>query len=246
MNAELFLVIINLILISRLRLLFRDEGATARDIIIMGLIPTGILVLLSFNISWFLLLFYLIAAPFAMYRAEKRAENLNRNRILILVMHLVILGLLCSTVGTLQFNEFAKSGSEFIRNLFFPSLESDATGFFIVLLVLFGFLMVLNEMNIVLRYLLGVLNLESPMVETTKINKDEYNTGRVIGILERIFVFVFVLAGQYSAVGFILAAKGVTRFQEFKDRTFAEYVLIGTLISSLLAMAVAFIVEILV
>lgn len=246
MNAELFLVIINLILISRLRLLFRDDGAIVRDIIIMSLIPAGILVFLSLNISWFLLLLYLITAPFAMYRAEKRAENLNRNRILILAMHMVILGLLCSTVGTLQFNDFAMSGSEFIRSLFFPGLEYDAIGFFIVLLVLFGFLMVLNEMNIVLRYLLGVLNLESPMVETTKINKDEYNTGRVIGILERIFVFVFVLAGQYSAVGFILAAKGVTRFQEFKDRTFAEYVLIGTLISSLLAMTVAFIVKILV
>ncbi|HEX6982721.1 MAG TPA: hypothetical protein VF181_08160 [Balneolaceae bacterium] len=45
-----------------------------------------------------------------------------------------------------------------------------------------------------------------------QFDEGEYNTGRLIGMLERIFVFLFVLFNQYTAIGFILAAKGVARF----------------------------------
>ena len=63
--------------------------------------------------------------------------------------------------------------------------------------------------------------------------------GNYIGILERLFVFAFVLAGQWEAVGFLLAAKSVFRFgdlKESKDRKLTEYVLIGTLLSFGIAM----------
>jgi hypothetical protein len=58
--------------------------------------------------------------------------------------------------------------------------------------------------------------------------------GNYIGILERLFVFAFVLAGQWEAIGFLLTAKSVFRFgdlKESKDRKLTEYVLIGTLLS---------------
>ncbi len=58
--------------------------------------------------------------------------------------------------------------------------------------------------------------------------------GRFIGILERLFVFVFVVSGQWQAIGFLLAAKSVFRFgdlKESKDRKLTEYILIGTLLS---------------
>jgi len=75
------------------------------------------------------------------------------------------------------------------------------------------------------------------------MNQQEFSTARLIGLLEHIFVFLFVLLNQYAAIGFILAAKGVLRFQDFKSRTFAEYVLIGTLLSALLAMTVTFFIQ---
>lgn len=65
----------------------------------------------------------------------------------------------------------------------------------------------------------------------------------MIGMLERIFIYSFAISGQYTAIGFILTAKGVVRYHEFEDRAFAEYVLIGTLLSALQAMAVALIVK---
>jgi len=40
-----------------------------------------------------------------------------------------------------------------------------------------------------------------------------------------------------------LAAKGVVRYPEFGNRNFAEYILIGTLLSVLLAMGVGFVVR---
>lgn len=59
-------------------------------------------------------------------------------------------------------------------------------------------------------------------------------TGRHIGILERLFVFVFIIVGRWEAIGFLIAAKSIFRFgdlKESKDRKLTEYILIGTLLS---------------
>ncbi|MFC3197881.1 DUF3307 domain-containing protein [Parapedobacter deserti] len=67
--------------------------------------------------------------------------------------------------------------------------------------------------------------------------KDEESlirAGRFIGILERLFVFIFVIIDHWEAVGFLLAAKSIFRFGDLrqgKDRKLTEYVLIGTLLS---------------
>ncbi|MFP4367579.1 MAG: DUF3307 domain-containing protein [Bacteroidales bacterium] len=69
-------------------------------------------------------------------------------------------------------------------------------------------------------------------------NSDQDNSlskaGRFIGILERLFVFIFIITGNWQAIGFLLAAKSVFRFgnlKESKDRKLTEYILIGTLLS---------------
>ena len=55
--------------------------------------------------------------------------------------------------------------------------------------------------------------------------------GRMIGILERGIVFMLAMTGNLAALGLVLAAKGLARFKDLDKRPFAEYVLIGTLIS---------------
>ena len=60
------------------------------------------------------------------------------------------------------------------------------------------------------------------------------SAGKYIGILERLFVFGFILLNQSSAIGLLIAAKSVFRFGDLsraKDRKLTEYILIGTLIS---------------
>lgn len=66
--------------------------------------------------------------------------------------------------------------------------------------------------------------------------------GKVIGWLERLLIFVFVLSGQYAGVGFLIAAKSVFRFGELKEsenRKEAEYIIIGTFISFLFGLSVS-------
>lgn len=64
-----------------------------------------------------------------------------------------------------------------------------------------------------------------------------YSAGRVIGNLERIIILTLVVAGQYGAVGLVVAAKSIAR-SEVISQGQAEYYLIGTLASILLSVAV--------
>ncbi|MDO6759198.1 DUF3307 domain-containing protein [Tamlana sp. 2_MG-2023] len=60
------------------------------------------------------------------------------------------------------------------------------------------------------------------------------DAGAYIGILERLFVFMFIITNHWEGVGFLIAAKSVFRFGDLskaKDRKLTEYVLIGTLLS---------------
>jgi hypothetical protein len=68
-------------------------------------------------------------------------------------------------------------------------------------------------------------------------------TGRMIGILERALVFIFVIANNLSGIPFILTAKSLARFKQLNDRDFAEYYLIGTLFSVLIALCGGFILR---
>ncbi len=64
-----------------------------------------------------------------------------------------------------------------------------------------------------------------------------YAMGRTIGLLERFLIFPLVLLGQWTALGFIVAAKSIARFPELHSKEFADYYLIGTLTSMLVAVA---------
>jgi hypothetical protein len=60
--------------------------------------------------------------------------------------------------------------------------------------------------------------------------------GRLIGYLERIVIIIAIAAGSFEALGFLVAAKGLIRAKEFDDRRFAEYFLVGSLCSALVAL----------
>lgn len=65
-------------------------------------------------------------------------------------------------------------------------------------------------------------------------NQSLENAGKYIGILERLFVFAFILTDHWEAVGFLIAAKSVFRFGDLRksrERKLTEYILIGTLLS---------------
>jgi len=60
------------------------------------------------------------------------------------------------------------------------------------------------------------------------------NGGKYIGWLERSMTMLFILIGQPTGIGFVLAAKSILRFGEIKDpqhRKITEYIIIGSFIS---------------
>lgn len=79
-----------------------------------------------------------------------------------------------------------------------------------------------------------------PQVEGLK------NAGKWIGIIERVLVFTFIIVGQLSAGGFLLAAKSVFRFGDLKDprdQKKTEYIIVGTFISFGIAVLMGFAVR---
>ncbi|MDB5158672.1 MAG: hypothetical protein JWR50_3379 [Mucilaginibacter sp.] len=54
-----------------------------------------------------------------------------------------------------------------------------------------------------------------------------------IGRCERVLVLTFIITNQYTALGFLMAAKSILRFGDAEDRPQkkTEYILVGTLIS---------------
>ena len=92
----------------------------------------------------------------------------------------------------------------------------------------------------------NIISIWTPESKNDKSDDSLQNAGNVIGILERLFVFYFVVNGNYEAIGFLLAAKSIFRFgdlKEAKDRKLTEYVLIGTLLSFGIAFADALVVN---
>jgi lysylphosphatidylglycerol synthetase-like protein (DUF2156 family) len=91
----------------------------------------------------------------------------------------------------------------------------------------------------------NVISLWTPDENGTK-EADLQNAGKYIGILERLFVFFFIITGNFASIGFLMAAKSIFRFGDLtqsKDRKLTEYVLIGTLISFGTAIGIGFLVK---
>jgi hypothetical protein len=113
--------------------------------------------------------------------------------------------------------------------------------------------MLFKQQNLVLLLCLFMLTQPSAIIikmliagwlpeNESKEKKTLANAGKLIGILERLFVFGFVVSGNWSGIGFLLAAKSVFRFGDLKEKEgikLTEYILIGTLLSFGLAMLVS-------
>ena len=77
--------------------------------------------------------------------------------------------------------------------------------------------------------------------EDISVNND--NAGALIGSLERLLIALLISVGQYAAIGLVLTAKSVARYNKIaEDKQFAEYYLLGTLSSTLYAVLAYFVI----
>jgi hypothetical protein len=83
-------------------------------------------------------------------------------------------------------------------------------------------------------------------IETDYLNNSLEAAGRYIGIFERILVLTFILTDNFSAIGFLIAAKSILRFSDKSEsgaRKQTEYVLIGTLMSFAITIIIGLLVR---
>lgn len=95
------------------------------------------------------------------------------------------------------------------------------------LLIAIGLLLCMKPANVLIKSCLSSLNLYD---KNNKTGSDLERAGRWIGTIERLMTVVLVMLQQYTAIGFIIAAKSILRYNDSKTGK-TEYVLIGTLLS---------------
>lgn len=235
-----FLFFADLVLLLRLRLLLADGRVSGAAWLAKALVE--IVALALFSPHPFLLGAALTSAALngAAWFWDARARDRNGGRLLFGLLQLLVLSFWFSPAGGVAFRpelsalarrawSWTALGGDLSRLVTFGGLKT-----------LLGLLVTANEANLLVRWLLVRLQIKpgTPSLLGRQIDASEFNRGRVIGLLERSLIYFFILTGQYGAIGFTLAAKGFTRFKELEDRGFAEYVLVGTLLSSSVAIAV--------
>ena len=104
-----------------------------------------------------------------------------------------------------------------------------------------------GEIETVARWILAILLIHRPVnafiqnflgdykpKEEETLAKTDNKAGRRIGTVERLIMLIFLSVNQYTAIGFVLTAKSIARYDKIsKDEKFAEYYLLGTLVSTL-------------
>jgi len=61
------------------------------------------------------------------------------------------------------------------------------------------------------------------------------HAGRLIGYVERVLIVTFILVNEYTAIGFLIAAKGLFRINDAKR---SEYIIVGTMVSFAIAVLI--------
>lgn len=98
--------------------------------------------------------------------------------------------------------------------------------------------------NIIIKHLLFQFK---PEPQENPQNADAQDTnkraGAFIGVLERLIIIILLSIQQYSAIGLVLTAKSIARYNKIaENKQFAEYYLLGTLLSAAVALIAYFLV----
>lgn len=105
-------------------------------------------------------------------------------------------------------------------------------------------LLIYKPADILIQKILKTYRPVSEIRDNKIIIKDN-NTGRIIGMIERTIMLVFLVIGQYSSVGLVLTAKSIARYDRIaKEKDFAEYYLLGTLLSTIIVVLSSFVIRI--
>jgi hypothetical protein len=82
-----------------------------------------------------------------------------------------------------------------------------------------------------------------PLRRALPVDTIELNHGRLIGNVERLILVLFVANAQYTALAFFFAAKGLIRSKDVERRAWADYLILGSLTSFLIAVVAGLLIQ---
>ena len=109
-----------------------------------------------------------------------------------------------------------------------------------VLAVMIAILFVTKPASLIIKLVISAWSPRASSNQLVKEVESLENAGQLIGIMERMLILLFIMLNRWEGIGFLLGAKSIFRFgdlTEAKDTKLTEYVLIGTLLSFILAIA---------
>lgn len=109
------------------------------------------------------------------------------------------------------------------------------------LLYVLAFVLIVFVSPIMLRVFFSKWTSEADVVHKPK--NSLVDAGMLIGIMERLLIVLFIQVGFLSGIGFLLGAKSIFRFGDLtnaKDTKFTEYILVGTLASFVIGIAIGY------
>ena len=236
------------LLIARLPYTFNDRKMGRRQAVYYVLVLLMGLAILKINTTWYALAALTIVLILFTLITEWRADGLKSWRLISLGTAVLAYRLLTGTMSPLEINPAVSSLVQNLGQNFPPAgnLIQDPAFRQTALVIGAGYLLQLTEANLIVRTLLDALDFspdpgsQTGLPAAAQVNptviSDDYQAGRVIGILERSFAYLAIITGRPSIFGFILAAKAFARFKEMDNKAYAEYVLIGTMASVFLAL----------
>ncbi len=245
MNSA-FLVFANVVLLARLFVLFKDDTLAGRPWIFKtGAELAALFLLFAVSPGRMGAAVLVVAMNLIGWRWEVKARRKNLGRLLLGLAELVALSVFFAPDFGLIFRPELDHVTSLLNGHTALAPFAHLAGTHRLQLELFGLLLAANEANLAIRAVFDLLDLKPRSLPAGQgvVDIGEFNRGRVIGLLERVLLYLFIFRGQYGAIGFILAAKAFTRFKALDDRPFAEYVLIGTLLSACLALTAGGLVQ---
>ena len=111
--------------------------------------------------------------------------------------------------------------------------------FLLGIIYLFAYIIVIYGGSFFVGHFLKIYKLSEITPDSTGLK----GVGSRIGKAERMIILTLALLGEFGAISFVFVAKSMARFEQLKKRQFAEYYLLGTLLSILFALIIALIIQ---
>ncbi len=237
-----FLFMMNITMLARLVFYSGEGRLSKRRWLLLIIIPYLGLGLFEPGINLWLLFSFVSLLNVLTISGDLRFKQSDMYRFIVLILFAVLYSIFFSPTVRLDFNRDVLNQLTVWAGYSSFSGVIQQLGVEKLSVLVFGVLLVSNEINLLVRACFRIFGL-LPVGKAQKgdkyllksVDARELNAGRLIGILERIIMLLLVAGGSVGSIGFVLAAKAFARFRDLDERAFAEYVLVGTLLSTLLA-----------